>query len=118
MKSAAATVDDFLAEQPEPVRRDLAQLRAIIRAEVPQAVEGMNYGMPVYKLPGQPLLCGFNAQKQYLAFYVGRVPDALRDRMAGFSLGKGCVRFKRLDVEKAAVLRDLLREVVAQNITC
>jgi ADP-ribosyl-[dinitrogen reductase] hydrolase len=44
-------------------------------------------------LPGQPILCGFNAQKRYLASYVGRVPDALRDRMAGFSLGKGCVRF-------------------------
>lgn len=118
MRSAAATVDDFLAELPEPVRRDLAQLRAMIHAEVPQAVEGMNYGMPVYKVPGQPILCAFTAQKHYLAFYVGRVPDALRDRMAGFSLGKGCVRFKKLDVDKLAVLRDLLREVIAQNITC
>ena len=40
MRSAATTADDFLSEQPENVRQDLAQLRTIIRNEMPEALEG------------------------------------------------------------------------------
>jgi uncharacterized protein YdhG (YjbR/CyaY superfamily) len=102
MKSDAATVDNFLAEQPENLRDALAQIRHMIRMELPDAVEGMHYGGPVYRLSGGMILCGFTAQKHTLAFYVGRVPDELRERMlqAGFSLGKGAVRFKQLDPQK------------------
>jgi hypothetical protein len=37
---------------------------------------------------------------------------------AGFNLGKGAVRFKRMDDEKASLLRMLLQEVVAEGIIC
>jgi uncharacterized protein YdhG (YjbR/CyaY superfamily) len=117
MQSTAKTVAEFLAEQPEAVRTDLIKLREIVRAEAPRTVEAMKYGMPVYS-DGEQMICGFNAQKQYLAFYVGRVPDEFRPRMAGFSLGKGCVRFKKLDAEKSEILQALLREVVTKKITC
>jgi hypothetical protein len=47
------------------------------------------------------------AQKHDLAFYVGRVPDAVRERMkaAGFGFGNGAVHFRRMDPEKAELLR-------------
>jgi uncharacterized protein YdhG (YjbR/CyaY superfamily) len=119
MQSKAKTVDEFLKSQPEGIRADLMQLRAMVRTAAPEAVESMKYGMPVYSVDGQPMLCGFNAQKNYLAFYVGRVPESFRRRMrTGFSIGKGCVRFKRLDADKAEILRALLREVIAKEITC
>ena len=46
--------------------------------------------------------------------------DDLRGRMtdAGFSLGKGAIRCRILDPEKADILRDLVREVIARAITC
>ena len=120
MKSDAATVDDFLTEQGENLRDPLAQIRHMIRAEAPDAVEGMQYGGPVYHLSGGTILCGFTAQKHNLAFYVGRVPDELRETLthSGFSLGKGAVRFKKLDPEKLHLLRSLLRAVIAKGITC
>jgi uncharacterized protein YdhG (YjbR/CyaY superfamily) len=122
MQSKAKTVDEFLKSQPKAIRADLVKLRALVRAEAPDAVESMKYGMPVYSpahgIDGQPMLCGFNAQKNYLAFYVGRVPESFRKRMRSFDVGKGCVRFKELDAEKAEVLQALLREVVAKKITC
>jgi uncharacterized protein YdhG (YjbR/CyaY superfamily) len=66
------------------------------------------------------IVCGFTAQKNNLAFYVGRVPDELRETLtrAGFSLGKGAVRFKKLDLEKLQLLRSLLRDMISKGITC
>ena len=80
----------------------------------------MHYGGPGYSLRDGTILCGFTAQKHNLAFYVGHVPDEFREPMtqAGFSLGKGAVRFKKLDPEKLHLLRTLLRDVIAKGITC
>lgn len=39
-------------------------------------------------------------------------------RAEGFNLGKGAVRFKKLDSEKMAALRTLLRHVITEGITC
>ncbi|MEJ7812341.1 MAG: DUF1801 domain-containing protein [Gemmatimonadaceae bacterium] len=120
MRSGAATVDDFLKEQSETIRKDLERLRRLVRSEAPEAREGMRYGGPVHTLKAGPILCGFTAQKHNLAFYVGRVPDEIRDQMRaeGFNLGKGAVRFKKLDSEKMAALRTLLRHVITEGITC
>ncbi len=95
-------------------------MRKIIRSEMPDAIEGMRYGGPIYTQAGGPMLCGFTAQKNNLAFYVGRVPEELRVPMkaAGFSLGKGAIRFKKLDPKKVEMPRALLREVLAKGITC
>ena len=43
MQSAAATVDEFLEEQPEPVRADLMQLRTMIRSEAPGVLGTVSY---------------------------------------------------------------------------
>ena len=71
----------------------------MIRTEAPHTDEGMQYGGLVYRLRDGMILCGFTAQKHNVAFYVGRVSDEFREPMtqAGFSLGKGAVRFKKLD---------------------
>ena len=120
MRSDAATVDAILKEQSETIRGNLQELRRLVRSEAPEAREAMRYGGPVYTLKDGSILCGFTAHKHNLAFYVGRVPDAIRDQMraAGFSLGKGAVRFKRLDSEKLNILRSLLQQVIASGITC
>jgi uncharacterized protein YdhG (YjbR/CyaY superfamily) len=118
MQSTAETVDAFLKEHPEPVRGELRALRRMIRETAPHAIESMRYGMPVYSA-GERMVCGFNKQKDNLAFYVGRVPDAFRARMKqGFSLGKGCVRFKTLDGEKRELLAQLLETVVREQVYC
>jgi hypothetical protein len=39
-------------------------------------------------------------------------------RATGFSLGKGTVRFTRLDAARLSTLRTLLRAIISQGITC
>ena len=120
MRSDAATVDDILKEQSETIRGNLQELRRLVRREAPEAREAMRYGGPVYTLKAGSILCGFTAHKHNLAFYVGRVPDEIRDEMraAGFSLGKGDGRFKKLDTGKLNILRSPLQQVITSGITC
>ena len=53
-QSVPNSVDEYIAAQPEAVRPKLEQVRAAIRRAVPEAVEGIGYGMPVYKLRAVP----------------------------------------------------------------
>jgi uncharacterized protein YdhG (YjbR/CyaY superfamily) len=55
-KGIPKSVDEYIAAQPEAVRPMLEQVRAAIRRAVPEAVEGIGYRMPGYKLQGKPML--------------------------------------------------------------
>lgn len=55
-RSVAKSVDEYIAAQPDAMRPKLEKVRATIRKAVPEAVEGIGYGIPGYKLHGKPLL--------------------------------------------------------------
>lgn len=90
----AASVEDFLAAVPEPQRAALVQLRAEIRAAVPEAREVISYGVPTYKLEGS--LVSFGAAKEHCSLYVmsPAFMETIADRLAGYETSKGTVRFQ------------------------
>jgi uncharacterized protein YdhG (YjbR/CyaY superfamily) len=66
-----SSVEAYIAAQPSSAQARLRELRAIIRAAAPDAVEVMSYGMPTYKLGRKRL--HFGAAKHHCALYgVGR----------------------------------------------
>ncbi len=50
------TVDDYIASHPPLVAERLTKIRQLIKSLAPDAVEGISYGMPAYKLSGKPLV--------------------------------------------------------------
>lgn len=84
------SVDDYLAAQPVEAQPRLRELRAIIRAALPEAAEVISYGMPTYKLRGR--MVSFGAAKRHCALYGGAL-DACADELRGFDTAKGTVRF-------------------------
>ena len=103
---------DAYVEQVDERRREAVRtLRRLCLEHLPEDfVEGMTYGMPGYVREGGTEGVGFAAQKQYLSFYVTRtdVVAAHRDRLAGLSVGKGCIRYRRPDQLDAGVVRSIL----------
>jgi uncharacterized protein YdhG (YjbR/CyaY superfamily) len=88
------SVDEYLATQPEAVRTKLEQVRAAIRKAVPEAVEGIGYGMPGYKLNGKPLLYFAGFQKHYSLFAAsGTFFATLAEELKGYELRKGTIHF-------------------------
>lgn len=87
-------VDDALANLPEADRECLQHVIEIARQLVPDATEGMSYGMPALKLDGKPLMGVVAAAKHLSVFpFSPEVVEAVAGRLAGFSLSKGTIRF-------------------------
>ena len=93
-RNVPQSVDEYLAAQQEAVRSKLEQVRAAIRKAVPDAVEGIGYRMPGYKLHGKPMLYFAGFQKHYSLFAAsGTFFAALEDELKGYELRKGTVHF-------------------------
>ena len=93
-QSVPNSIDDYIALQPEALRPKLEQVRAAIRKAVPQAVEGIGYRMPGYKLHGKPMLYFAGFKEHYSLFAAsGTFFAALEDELMGYELRKGTVHF-------------------------
>jgi uncharacterized protein YdhG (YjbR/CyaY superfamily) len=71
---SVADVEAYIATAPAAVQPQLRKLRAMIRAEAPQAIEKMSYGIPFYEYGGKPntfqsRLIYFAVHKNHIAVY-------------------------------------------------
>lgn len=87
-------IDDYINALDEPKRATLLQLRATIAKLVPDAEEGLSYGVPVFRIGGRPI-AGFSAAKNHLS-YLPHSGDILATvdpaDLEGFSATKGAVK--------------------------
>jgi uncharacterized protein YdhG (YjbR/CyaY superfamily) len=100
-----ATVDDYIAAQSAAAQPRLRELRAIIRASLPEAVEVISYGMAGYKFGAGAVY--FGAAKRHCALY-GSATDACVDELRGFDTSKGTVRFPLDQPIPEALVRKLV----------
>ncbi len=104
-----------MAELPEPQRSAITAVYDRARELVPEATEGVSYGMPALRHRGKALLSVMNAKG-----HIGLYPfspaalDTVRDDLAGFSLAKGTVRFTPEQPIPADVLDRLIAARVAE----
>ena len=93
-KTVPKSVDEYLAAQPKEVRVKLEQVRAVIRKAVPEAVEGIGYRMPGYKLHGKPMLYFAGFREHYSLFAAsGTFFNALKEQLGDYELRVGTVQF-------------------------
>jgi uncharacterized protein YdhG (YjbR/CyaY superfamily) len=91
---SAEEIDAYLAALDEPKRGTLETLRRSILEVVPDAAEGMAYGMPAFKVRGKTV-AGFAAFKNHLSYlpHSGSVLAELGDEVAAYETSKGSLRF-------------------------
>ena len=104
-----ATVDEYIAAQKPEAQARLLELRATIRAAVPQATEVMSYGMPTYRLSGRRV--HFAAAKRHCALY-GAAIDRVSHELGDLKTLKGTVQFP-LD---RPIPEDLVRKLVVGKL--
>lgn len=93
-KGVPKSVEEYIAAQPEAMRPKLEHVRAAIRKAVPEALEGIGYAMPGYKLHGKPMLYFAGFKEHYSLFAAsGTFFAALEDELRGYDLRKGTVHF-------------------------
>jgi uncharacterized protein YdhG (YjbR/CyaY superfamily) len=89
-----ATVEEYLADQPEDVRATLEHVRRSVRAVAPDATEKIGYGMPGFYVEGHPLVY-YSAFKAHCSLFPasGAVIERFADDLKGYGLAKGTIRF-------------------------
>src|SRR6478609_8663518 len=102
-------IDDYLVTVAPDQRAALERVVELARRTVPDAVDGRSYGMPALKYAGKGLI-GILAAKDHLSVFPfsPTVVDAVRDRLPGFSLSKGTIRFSVDQPLPDDVVRDLV----------
>lgn len=90
----ADEVDAYLAGIEEPKRSTLEAVRRAIRAVVPEAEEGISYGMPAFRVEGK-VVAGFAAFESHLAYlpHSGTLLAGLADELAGYECTSGSLHF-------------------------
>jgi uncharacterized protein YdhG (YjbR/CyaY superfamily) len=86
---------DYLSSLNEPERKALERIIDITKKHVPDAKEGVSYGVPAFKYNDRPLL-GFGHNKDRgLSLYPfdPRVISEVKSELEGFEVGKGYIRF-------------------------
>lgn len=111
-----ATVDEYLADQPEDARATLEKLRSAIRSAAPGAVEKIGYGMPGFYLDGHPLTyyAAFKAHCSLFPASTGVIRRFAKE-LEGYQVAKGTIRFPIGKPPPAALVKNIVRERIREN---
>ena len=95
------TVDEYIDAQDASVRPKLREVRAIIRAAIPEAQERMSWSMPTF-WRGRNII-HFAASKRHLGLYPGgEATTVFADALKDYDVSKGTIRIlwdRELSVE-------------------
>ena len=89
------TVDEYLEAAPEPQRSTLGELRALLASLLPDAEEGMSYGVPAFSVGGKAV-AGYAYAKRHCSYYPHSgsvIAQVEPDLIEGYDWGKGTLRF-------------------------
>jgi len=139
MTSAAKTVEEYLASLPEDRAAALQAVREVILANLSEGYEeGIQYGMIGYYVPHSIYPAGYHcdpkqplgfthlaSQKNYMSLYATCAygeselktwfEEAYRQSGKKLDMGKGCIRFKKVDELALDVIGELIRRMPASK---
>lgn len=106
---SAQEIDEYLDSLAEPKRTTLAALRQTILGILPEADQGMSYGLPAFKIGGKTV-AGFAAFKNHLSYlpHSGSVFPQLSDELSAYTTSSGALRFGIDDPLPAPLVRKLI----------
>ena len=121
----AKTIKDYIDSIDEPRKSEIVKIDKFIRETAPElkpnfAYNMLGYGWFHYKTKsgreGDWPVIALASQKNYISIYICSVKDGkyvaeIYDKRLGkVSVGKSCIRFKKIDDIKLPVLKEAIKE--------
>ncbi len=106
------SISEYLEDWPSEISEILTKIKSVITEAAPEAMEGISYNMPGFKLHKKPLVY-FAAFKNHIGFYAlpsGNI--AFQKELSKYKTGKGSIQFP-LDQE---IPYELIRQIVTFRV--
>jgi uncharacterized protein YdhG (YjbR/CyaY superfamily) len=111
MKAKPATVTEYINAAPKETRAKLREMRSIIRAAAPGAIENLKWGMPAYSY--KKILVCFAVFKHHIGFFPG--PSAIKALTKDLTKYKTSKATVQLPLEKSIPV-SLVKKLTAFRI--
>jgi uncharacterized protein YdhG (YjbR/CyaY superfamily) len=107
-RSTAGDIDTYIGQFAAGTQKVLQEMRELIRANAPGAIETISYAIPTFDLNGRHLV-HFAGYPRHIGFYpIPTGMEAFKEELSHYKTGKGSVQFP-LD---QPLPRDLIRRIV------
>ena len=114
-KSPPGTIDEYIAQFPEEIRKILQELREVIGQEAPDAEEAIRYRIPTFTLKGN--LVHFAAFRDHISFFpTPSAIDAFGKELSSYETSRGTVRFPLGEPIPFDLVRKIVRFRVRENL--
>ena len=104
-------VDEYLSKLDEPQRSTMRQLRRSILAVVPDAEQGISYGVPVFRVHGKNI-AGLSAAQHHLS-YLAHSGDVIasidEDLLTGYRWSKGAIQMANDTPLPESIIAELIQ---------
>jgi uncharacterized protein YdhG (YjbR/CyaY superfamily) len=110
------TVDEYLADIPEPARTTLTHVRKVIRSVVPkEATEVISYRIPMFKYNG--MLIGYAAFAKHCSLFPtgSGVIEKFKKELARYRTSMGTIQFPSDKGFRDALLKKIVKTRVKEN---
>jgi uncharacterized protein YdhG (YjbR/CyaY superfamily) len=113
--SVGVQIRKYLAALPPDARRKLKAIRLQILTVAPDAVEHFSYGIPGFRVDGQPLVW-YAAFKNHLSMYplTPGIRRGLGAELDRYETAKGTIRFPLTKPPSAALVKKLVKARVTE----
>lgn len=110
-------VDSYIASSDEKAQPHLKEMRKIVTSTLPEAEEGISWGVPWYRYHG--MIAGFTAYKNHitLEIWADELQDDHREMLEdkGYKTGKRTVQIKYDEEVPAAEIQRMLEAQAETN---
>ena len=109
------SIDEYIANCPKEVQKQMKEMRATIKASAPDATEKISYQIPTFYLKGN--LVHFAAFKNHIGFYpTSSGTQAFKKELSIYDGAKGTVRFPIDKPLPLKLISKIVKFRVAENL--
>ncbi len=110
-----SSVDHYLESiTNDEVRSALTWMRSVIKDELPDAIETISYGMPMFKFHG--MVVGFAAFKNHCSLFPGHTVSDFAEELKDYKTSKGTIQFSPKEPLPEALIRLIVRRRADENL--
>jgi uncharacterized protein YdhG (YjbR/CyaY superfamily) len=109
------SIDEYIADFPPEVQKLLEEVRMVIKAAAPDAMEKISYQMPTFYLKGN--LVHFAAHTNHIGFYPAPSGiEKFKNELSAYEYSKGAVRFPMDQPIPLDLIRNIVLFRVQENL--